>query len=190
MTNHLTHILIVPVVATFAFAAPNARAVDDRGHQTRYTDDDSFTAEAASGGLLEVRLGQYAAVHGSSESVKRFGRQMVEDHQKANQELKQIADRSAIPLPTDLNGRDQETYERLTKLTGPQFDREYMKYMVDDHQKDVNAFEREARDSLTAEKTDVTLWAARTLPTLKHHLEEAGLVAHQVGVNPTEPPSR
>jgi putative membrane protein len=190
MAKHPGYMLVVTIAATCTFAAASAWGVDDQVHGTRDRDDSSFAEAAASGGLLEVRLGQYATHHASDESVKRFGQQMVDDHEKANIELKEIANRSAIPLPDTLNEKDQRTYDRLSRMTGPEFDRQYMKAMVEDHQNDVNAFEREARDSLTMGKTDVDLWAAKTLPTLKHHLEEARQVAHQVGVNPPEPTSR
>src|SRR4051795_6002893 len=64
--------------------------------------DQSFVKEAAAGGMAEVELGRLAEERASSPGVKQFGQRMVDDHTKANEELKAIAQRKNIALPTDL----------------------------------------------------------------------------------------
>jgi putative membrane protein len=108
------------------------------------TADAHFAKEAAQGGMAEVKLGQVAQEKGSNDSVKSFGKRMVDDHPKAGDKLKEVASRESITLPTDLSAKDQATYDRLSKLNGAAFDRAYARDMVKDHETDVAAFQREA----------------------------------------------
>jgi putative membrane protein len=80
--------------------------------------DAHFAKEAAQGGMAEVKLGQLAQEKGSNDSVKSFGKRMVDDHSKANDKLKEVASRESITLPNDLSAKDQATYDRLSKLNG------------------------------------------------------------------------
>ncbi len=124
--------------------------------------------EAAPGGKAEVELGRMAATQGMSKEVKAFGQKMVEDHSKANQELMQLAEQKKVMLPPDVMPKHKEVMEKLAKLKGADFDKEYVKAMVEDHIKDVTAFEATANNGVDA---DVKAFAAKTLPTLRMHLQ-------------------
>jgi putative membrane protein len=132
--------------------------------------DTHFAKEAAQGGMAEVKLGQLAQDKGSSDSVKSFGKRMVDDHSKAGDKLKDVASQENISLPTDIAVKDQATYDRLSKLNGAAFDRAYARDMVKDHEADIAAFQKEANggkvDSLKS-------FASDALPTLQDHLKEA-----------------
>jgi putative membrane protein len=140
--------------------------------------DTHFAKEAARGGLAEVKLGKLAEEKGSSDSVKSFGKRMVDDHSKAGDKLKEVAARESITLPTDISAKDQATYDRLSKLSGASFDRAYARDMVKDHETDVAAFQREANGG----KTDsLKSFASETLPTLQDHLKQAKEMVKSVG---------
>lgn len=136
--------------------------------------DTKFMKEAAEGGMAEVALGQLAVEKASSSDVKKFGQRMVDDHSKANDELKQLASRKNVHLPQDLSAKDKATKATLETLSGEQFDRAYMKDMVKDHKKDVSDFRRESR---AAHDPDVKKFASQTLPTLEEHLKQAESIA-------------
>jgi putative membrane protein len=142
--------------------------------------DHEFVMEAARGGLAEVELGKLASDKASSDQVKQFGQRMVTDHGKANDELKEIAEKKNITLPTDLSAKDKSTHDRLSKLSGAAFDRAYMQEMVSDHRKDVNEFRRESQ---SGKDPDVKAWAAKTLPTLEEHLKLAQTTSGAVGTS-------
>jgi len=129
--------------------------------------DRKFMEKAAAGGLAEVQLGQMAAQKATADDVKKFGQRMVDDHSKANDQLKQIATRKGVNLPTELDGSTRREMDKLSKLQGAAFDREYMKHMVSDHKKDVSEFKSEAHK---AKDGDVKQFATTTLPTLEEHL--------------------
>jgi putative membrane protein len=136
--------------------------------------DKKFIREAAEGGMAEVELGRLATEKASNEDVKKFGERMVNDHSKANDELKQIASSKGVDLPNDLSAKDKMLKERLSKLSGDSFDKAYMQNMVKDHRKDVAEFTKESR---SASDPEVKQFAGKTLPTLKEHLQKAESIA-------------
>jgi putative membrane protein len=132
--------------------------------------DAQFARKAAQGGMAEVKLGKLAQEKGTSESVKRFGTRMVEDHTKAGDELKRAAAQENIALPEDISAKDKSTYDSLSKLSGAAFDRAYARDMVKDHEEDVADFNKEANGGKNPAIKD---FATQTLPTLQDHLKEA-----------------
>ena len=134
------------------------------------SEDIEFVLDAAKGGMAEVQLGKLATERGQSDEVKKFGQRMVDDHTKANEELKSIAESKSIKLPDELEGKDKALMTRLEKLNGAAFDRAYMNAMVTDHQKDVNEFKKESN---AGRDPQVKSFASSTLPTLEEHLQQA-----------------
>ena len=132
--------------------------------------DSQFAMKAAQGGVAEVQMGQLAESKGTNDAVREFGKRMVNDHSKANEQLKQIAEQENVSLPTDMNKTDQATYDRLSKLSGADFDREYARLMVKDHEKDVAEFQKESR---SGKDDPIKNFAVQTLPTLQEHLQLA-----------------
>jgi putative membrane protein len=161
-------------------ATQSGAASDSSATGTIAAADKTFVMKAAEGGLAEVQLGQLAADKASSDDVKQFGKMMVDDHTKANDQLKSVAQQKGITLPTDLNAKDKAEKDRLSKLSGEQFDKAYMQAMVKDHVKDVSEFKKE---STSAKDTDLKNFASQTLPTLQTHLDKAKTVASSVGAN-------
>jgi putative membrane protein len=144
--------------------------------------DQTFVVKAAEGGMAEVELGKLAQEKASSDQVKQFGQKMADDHGKANDELKTLAQSKNITLPADLNAKDKALRDRLSKLTGAAFDRAYMQAMVKDHRGDVSEFRTESKSGRDA---DVKAWAAKTLPTLEGHLKLAQDDSKAVGTSGT-----
>jgi putative membrane protein len=139
--------------------------------------DEDFVTNAAKGGKMEVDLGHLALRNGKSLAVKRFGQRMVTDHTRAGNQLKRLAVRKKITLPTGMEAEAQEEMARLSKLRGAEFDRAYMELMVTDHEKDVGEFQSEASSGTDK---DIKAFAAMTLPTLQAHLRLARATAAKV----------
>ncbi|HYC37936.1 MAG TPA: DUF4142 domain-containing protein [Usitatibacter sp.] len=132
--------------------------------------DRNFVTKAAQHGKAEVDLGKMAQDKASNPQVKEFARRMVEDHGKANQELMTIASAKGIQVPTETDKDHQKLANKLQKLQGAEFDREYMQHMVKDHKKDVSEFQKASKNAKDAE---VKAFAAKNLPTLQEHLKMA-----------------
>jgi putative membrane protein len=133
----------------------------------RKMDDKKFAKDAALGGMTEVELGKLAAQKASNDAVKQFGQRMVDDHSKANDQLKQIASKSNIEVPAALDSKHQSHIDKLSKLSGPAFDKAYVKDMLKDHQHDVDDFKSEAQNG---SDPNIKQFAMQTLPTLQEHL--------------------
>jgi len=140
--------------------------------------DTQFMREAAVGGMAEVDLGQIGVQRAQNPEVKQFAQRMVDDHSKANEELKQVAAKRSVTLPGDVDAKHKATIDRLSKLSGAAFDKAYMRDMVGDHVHDVSLFERQ---SASGKDADLKSWIDQTLPTLKEHEQMAKDVAGKVG---------
>ena len=120
--------------------------------------DKTFIHKAAKGGMMEVAMGNLAAQNGQSDDVKSFGKRMVTDHRKANEELKSIAAKKGVKLPSK---------EPSGKWSS---DKAYMDMMVKDHEKDLAEFQEEAS---TGTDPDVKKFAEDTAKVVQEHLDLA-----------------
>src|SRR5215475_10360659 len=132
--------------------------------------DEKFAVKAAQGSIAEIKLGELAKERAQNDAVRKFGQRMVDDHTKSNHELKEAALKEHISLPSEMDKKDQATYDSLAKLSGAEFDKAYVQDMVKDHQDDIAEFGTEAR---TGQRDAIKSFAADTLPTLKAHLKAA-----------------
>ncbi len=156
-----------------------AKPASDKGDAVVTGGDLAFMNSAAPGNMAEVELGKMAASKAQNPEVKAFGQKMVEDHTKANDELKQIAAQKKVMLPPDVMPAHKQLMEKLSKLSGADFDKEYVAAMVEAHEKDVAAFENVSK---TAADADVKAFATKTLPTLKMHLDMIKGMADKMGM--------
>jgi len=173
------------IVAALATAPAFAQTTDKQiqpaaqqlaAAQTQQQDLD-FAKDAAKGGLKEVRLGELASQKATDGDVKAFGQRMVDDHSKANDQLKTIAQQKGLELPADLDGDGKALFDKLSGLDGTAFDQAYVQEMVSDHQKDVQKFQQEADGG---QDPDIKAFAAQTLPTLQDHLQQIQAISTKV----------
>ncbi len=169
-----------PVQATESPSSPlPSESPTPSGQNNLSAADKKFMNEAARGGLAEVQLGQLASQRGSSTAVKQFGQQMVQDHTKANTQLKQLATQKGVTLPTTVGTANLKVKQQLSKLSKTSFDKAYLNNQIKDHVKDVTLFQGEAQGG---QDPDVKAFAAQTLPIIQDHLQMAKSI-----VNPTTP---
>ncbi len=133
------------------------------------SDDERFMIEAAQAGIMEVKFGELASTKAQNAEVKAFGKKMVEDHTKANNELKELAKKKNIQLPADMSSDQKDMYEKLSKLSGAEFDKEYVSAVVDVHDDDLEAFQDQADD---AKDAALKAFAAKYAPIIKSHYEK------------------
>lgn len=144
-------------IATAAFA------------QSKSAGDEAFARKAAIGGKTEIEASKMALQKTSDERVRQFAEKMVSDHTKASEELKAAAAQEGITLPAELDSAHKQAIDKLKALSGAQFDAAYKAQMLQDHKDTVALFEKEAK----ASGSPVQMFAAKTLPTLKGHLQMA-----------------
>jgi putative membrane protein len=150
-TSLATVALLLP---TITFAAENP--------------SDVFLKKAIEGNYAEIQMGQLAQQKGQSDGVKKFGQMLSDDHSAANQKATAAAQSIGVAPPGGPNAKQKADYEKMSKLTGEQFDREFATHMVADHQKDIAEYKKEAKRSDAAAD-----YAKGQIDVLQKHLETA-----------------
>jgi len=141
--------------------------------------DKSFIHDAALGSLEAEELGRLAAERASSPEVKSFGQKLADDHKQANDALKQIASSLQYEPPSRPSSHAKSERARLEKLSGADFDREFLDLVVKQHQKDISVFERESRRA--AAPAGLKSFAGSTLKGLQDHVKMAQDLSSKVG---------
>ena len=145
----------------------------------------SFLGLAAGGQQSEIELGLLAVHKAANEQVKQFGTRMIEDHQKAQQEIRQLATKEGVSLRIEPSEQHQQQKAQLSQMTGKEFDRAYITFMLRDHTKNMKHFGQHA---LVEPNQEIRQWTASALPVIKEHLEKVKTIAAALGIEPTPAP--
>ena len=130
--------------------------------------EENFWITAAEVGIAEVEMGKLAARKAQNPEVKKFAQMMITDRSKANLELKAAAGKKKVKLPDTYGPNQKSTIDELNRLTGADFDREYVQAIIDGHTADISLFEDQSEDDSDPE---AKAFAAKSLPVLKKHLD-------------------
>jgi putative membrane protein len=144
------------IAATHTTADPAAVGTSGEAGRNKITDaDKDFVNAMTTAGMAEVELGKMATERGTNAEVKKFGQMMVDDHTAAGDKLKRLAAAHNIPVPTALDDKHRDLRDKLAKLQGADFDREYMDAMVEGHEAVANKLEsRIDKENLAKWKTE------------------------------------
>ncbi len=174
-------ILLAAFLATALFSCGNQAKQEDATEVAQEQNEQNlenkqleqasdFVVKAADAGMAEVQLGKLAAERATKPEVKQFAETMVQEHTKANDELKTLAQQQNITVPNALSQENQDKMNTLQDKQGEEFDKEYMDMMVKDHEKVVDMFEKQAENG---DVPEISEWASNKVPALRHHLEMA-----------------
>jgi putative membrane protein len=141
--------------------AGNPGAVPQDMQMDPYAADKDFLKNVSESSAVQVQLGKLAQDKSSSDSVKEFGKQMVEAHTQTAQHLKEVAAELKIQVPTEPSRKARKSEERLSRLSGADFDRAYARMTADEQKQAVKQLEREAKNGKVPAMKD---FAARNLP--------------------------
>jgi putative membrane protein len=173
---------LLPAAVTSVLLSAALGAAPAAAQQPRSMELDSiFIQTAGSVGLLQVKLGKLAEKKGSSPSVVEFGRRMVTDYSKANEELAAAAKQAAFPAPFLLR-QHQQIFDLFTRTSRSSFDKAYMAEMVKQHSEEVRLFQRESEAGRVQSLKQV---ASKMLPDLQQRLSVATQTAGSIGVDVT-----
>ncbi|HVP99715.1 MAG TPA: DUF4142 domain-containing protein [Roseiarcus sp.] len=126
-----------------------------------------FLSDAIKGDNSEVALGQLAISKAGSDPMKTFGQMLVDDHSKHRNEAMSLATKLGVSPSSEMTPEARREMDRLQKLTGPEFDRAFNRLMIQDHEKDISEFKKEAASG----QGSVQQFAAQSLPVLEKHLQ-------------------
>lgn len=163
--TRITGCLTAMVVGAWAACPATA---DDPGKAEKAVSPAEFVMKAAQGGMYEVKSSESAVQKAKSPKVKQFAEQMIADHTKANEELKQAAAAKGLTVPPGVSQEQAQMLAKLGKASGEGFDAEYVKQQTEAHEKTVALFKGQA---MNGQDADLKAWAKKTLPTLEMHLK-------------------
>lgn len=129
-----------------------------------------FVEQAASSGMFEVESAQLITDTDARQEVADFAQTLIDDHQTANDRLKEIAQNAGITVPERMSPEHQQKLERLRGLDAQQLEQQFVDVQVQAHQQAVDLFRR-ASEQL--QKAELKTFAKETLPKLESHLETA-----------------
>ena len=132
--------------------------------------NEQFLREAAQGDMLEVRMGEIGQQKATTPEVKEFARRIQQDHSAHLEKVRSLAAANNIKLPAELDQKHRSDADKFAKMTGKDFDRQFMNHMVQDHQKDIKEYEK-GQQQVT--NPDEKALVSETLPILKEHLSMA-----------------
>lgn len=144
----------------------NEAVMEDRKDEK----DAQFLVNAAEINLKEISLGQLAQSKSTMKDVQELGKMMETEHTKTLADLKALADKKSIAIPTSITEDGQKEYDKLNEKTGNDFDKDYCDAMVKGHKDAIDKFEKASMD---AKDADIRAWASSVLPALHKHLEHA-----------------
>jgi putative membrane protein len=162
-------LMTAAALAGAILSAPLALAANPRA--------DAFMQKAIAGNLAEIQVGRLAQQKGATAGVRHFGEVLVQDHSAANSQAMTAASSMGVTAPPAPSAKEQAEYQHLASLSGSEFDKAFTKAMVNDHEKDIALYKKEAKSSGPAAS-----YARQSLPTLHKHLQLAeSLERHRSG---------
>ena len=154
--------------ANSMLATNNSMMTNTAATTTVSAADQAFLTDAMKGDNSEVALGKLAQQKGAAQGVKDLGKMLVDDHGAHKQTLATLDQQLGVTTTTDLKTEAKTEQTKLNGLSGAAFDKEFVRATVEDHKKDIAAYEKEAKGT-----GPVATMAQQTLPTLKKHLAAA-----------------
>ncbi|CAH0133474.1 hypothetical protein SRABI70_00107 [Pseudomonas sp. Bi70] len=128
-----------------------------------------FAEEASAKGIAEIETSKLALEKGSHAEVKKFAQTMIDDHTRANDELKALAKQKNLEVSNDAELMSKAKAMILQVRDGENFDKAYANNQVVAHEQAIELYQKAA----AADDTEVSAWAKKTLPKLEHHLQMA-----------------
>ena len=143
--------------------------------------DETFVEVAARSNMAEIEFGELATTKASDSLVRVYAQRIVDEHNAAQNELKELADDyGGIEWPNDLDEGHDEIMEDLNNAEGYTFDTLFMATQIRMHEDAINVFQ-----TATTNATDmrVKAYANKHLPILQEHRQQADSIQMAVMSN-------
>jgi putative membrane protein len=145
-------------------------AREDRPATISSPAEQDFMMKASQANLSEINMSRLALQKTDNTDVRDYANMIQSDHTHALEDLTDLMQDKNVTQTKTLAPETKQDIDNMSRLTGPEFDREYVNMMVADHQKAVELFRDQAASALDP---DVKKLVDNTLPTLEMHLEKA-----------------
>lgn len=150
-------------------------ANDEKFEDNDMENDADFVANTVASNYGEIQFAKLATQKSSNPEVKQIANMLVTEHTKTLNELKTLAQSKAISVPVEEDDEAKRKTERFADEAGKDFDKKWLKAMIDRHEESINKFEKRIDKT---EDADLKAWMNKTLPHLKMHLDKVN-AAHE-----------
>ena len=147
------------------------------------TQNNEFIKTVAKDNKREIVIGKLASEKATSKEVKSYAKMLVSQHTEANKELLKIAEGKGVEIKDSVDEASENKLKELKDVKGKDFDKKFISGMIEDHEKDIEQFEKRAEKTKDAELKE---WIEKTLPHLKHHLSEAQKIDSTLNLSKTK----
>jgi putative membrane protein len=170
LTKGLVLTAAVAFLVPLSLLAAEKRLVEKKAADSEPKTDLEFLAKAISAEIAEVKFGEKAVKNAESKDVRAYAQKIIDDHTKQRDALLKQAKSMKMAVVEGLEKDTREEMTRLSKLSGGNFDKEYIKFMVEGHEKLLRMYENWSK---TAKDSELRELATKAVPTVKEHLRLA-----------------
>jgi predicted outer membrane protein len=149
--------------------------------------DRDFLAKVRQAGLWEIPTGQQAQQRSGNKLVKEVGMHLMTDHLKLDEEVRDLAARLNVVLPSQPNADQQGWMAQLSGLSGTEYDRTFAQLLRQAHGK---VFGVVAGVRAGTRNDLIRSFAQRAVNVVMKHmalLESTGLVDYSILPEPPSP---
>ena len=93
--------------------------------------DEKLVMQLAQANIAEINTAKLAEQKSKNDQVKTLAKKMMDDHTKALDELKQLAQIKGMTLPAEPDRQQKLVENRLTALSGEKFDKQYVEQVAE-----------------------------------------------------------
>jgi putative membrane protein len=146
------------------------------GEEWNINQIEEFMREAAMIDKMQIRVGKMAQEKAVNESIKIYGKTLVDDHSYSLNKLKELAQIQQVIISDTLDQKHLEKVRELQSFSGNAFERNFLRMMIEGHMKDIEKY-RNAQENISSDHT-IKEWIDDTLPALHRHLQKAQQLQH------------
>lgn len=173
LLNTFTFALLLSVISLKAQQADPVKKANEANEEKgndKIVDEDvaEFLVKSADARMMDIKEGRLAKQKATKESIREYGQLMVTDQTKLLNELKKLASKRSITLPSDISDKKESGREDLAVKTGEDFDKKFIKMMIIDHERDIKLFEK----AIKFDDVEVSTFAKNYLPLIQSHLNK------------------
>lgn len=162
--------LVLTSLLVTGTAAPIVPPVEENVALVMMKPGEKYLEAVAEDAQALVTMGQMAKDKSTNAQIKDFGATLVTDHNQALSDIRALASKKDITLPTDLDKRAAKHTDKLTTLSGEKFDKAFIKYIIEEHRRD-RSKDNDVQDDL--KDPEIKALSEKLESLDKQHLETA-----------------
>lgn len=162
--------VVLALLVAVGFSRAEDKKVIEKKPEGEAKTEKEFVANAIACDTAEIKFAEKAVKQAKSEDVRKFAQKIIDNHTKNRESLLDAARDMKVGVVEGFDKEKKEKIDRILKLEGSDFDKEYIDCMVEAHEKALRQYEKWAKDSENEKLQGAT---RKAVPVLKEHLEEA-----------------